>query len=176
MKVLAARHPEWHLDIIGAVSDLDEPTLQKEIATRDLGRHVSLHVSIDNCAIRNIIARASLFASASEYEGFGLVAIEAMSAGLLPVLHKNDAYKALAETHPTLMLSDFSNPKTAADALAVAFARLEVKGLSLREELVRDARAYAWDEVAQRYVDVYAEAMTPTGERHHPLRQRGQVA
>ncbi|WFU01553.1 glycosyltransferase family 4 protein [Rhizobium sp. CB3171] len=176
MKVLAARDPDWHLDIIGAVSDLDQPALEKEIAVRELGRHVSLHVSIDNGAIRNVIARASLFASASDYEGFGLVAIEAMSAGLLPVLHTNDAYKALAETHPTLMLSDFSNPETTADALAAAFARLGAEGLGLREELIHDARAYAWDEVAQRYMDVYAEAMTPRGERHQPLRHRGQVA
>ena len=59
---------------------------------------------------------------------------------------------------------------------ADAFERLETDGLSLREELIRDARAYAWDEVAQRYVDAYADAMTPRGERHQPLRQRGQVA
>ncbi|MBB3611789.1 glycosyltransferase family 4 protein [Rhizobium sp. BK602] len=176
MKVLAGRDADWHLDVIGAVSDLDQATLEKEIAARDLGRHVSLHVSIDNAAIRNIVARASLFASASEYEGFGLVAIEAMSAGLLPVLHTNDAYKALAETHPRLILSDFADPQAAADALTVAFERLEADDLSLREELLRDARAYAWEEVAQRYMDVYAEAMTPRGRQHQPLRQRGQVA
>ncbi|KAA6485356.1 glycosyltransferase family 4 protein [Rhizobium rhizogenes] len=176
MRVLADRDPDWHLDIIGAASDLDQPTLEQEIADRDLGRHVLLHVSIDNSAIRNIIARASLFASASEYEGFGLVAIEAMSAGLLPVLHTNDAYVALAETHPALMLSDFSDPQAAADTLTTAFERLETDGLDLREELIRDARAYAWDEVAERYIDAYAEAMTPKGQRHQPLPQRGQVA
>ncbi|MFT4184166.1 MAG: glycosyltransferase family 4 protein [Rhizobium sp.] len=176
MQVLAGRDADWHLDVIGAVSDLDQPTLEKEIAARDLGRHVSLHISIDNAAIRNIIARASLFASASEYEGFGLVAIEAMSAGMLPVLNTNDAYKALAETHPRLILSDFADPQAAADALTRAFERLEADDLTLREELLRDARAYAWEEVAQRYMDAYAEAMTPRGRQHQPLPQRGQVA
>lgn len=176
MKALAARHADWHLDIIGAVSDLDQPTLEKEIAARGLERNVSLHVAIDDGSIRNIIARASLFASASEYEGFGLVAIEAMSAGLLPVLNANDAYKALAETHPALMLSDFSDPETAADTLTAAFERLEADDLSLRQELLSDARAYAWDEVAQRYMDVYAETITPKGKSPQVLRQRGQVA
>jgi len=176
MKALAARHADWHLDIIGAVSDLDQPTLEKEIAARGLERNVSLHVAIDDGSIRNIIARASLFASASEYEGFGLVAIEAMSAGLLPVLNANDAYKALAETHPALMLSDFSDPETAADTLTAAFERLEADDLSLRQELLSDARAYAWDEVAQRYMDVYAETITPKGKSPQLLRQRGQVA
>ncbi|WP_271025433.1 glycosyltransferase family 4 protein [Rhizobium sp. RCAM05973] len=176
MKALAARHDDWHLDIIGAVSDLDQPTLEKEIAARGLERNVSLHVAIDDGSIRNIIARASLFASASDYEGFGLVAIEAMSAGLLPVLNANDAYKALAETHPALMLSDFSDPETAADTLTAAFERLEADDLSLRQELLSDARAYAWDEVAQRYMDVYAETITPKGKSPQLLRQRGQVA
>lgn len=160
MKVLVARNPDWNLDIVGAVSDLDKPALEREIAARGLERHVTQHVSIDDCAIRNVIARASLFASASEYEGFGLVAIEAMSAGLLPVLNSNDAYQALAETHPALMLSDFADPEAAADALATAFDRLQADGLGIREELIHSARRYAWDEVAQRYIDVYAEAMT----------------
>lgn len=176
MKVLAARDADWHLDIIGAVSDLDQPTLEKEIAARSLERNVSLHVSIDDCSIRNIIARASLFASASEYEGFGLVAIEAMSAGLLPVLNTNEAYKAMAETHPALMLADFSDPEAAADTLTAAFERLQADDLTLRQELLRDARAYAWDEVAQRYMDVYAETLTPKGKSPQLLRQRGQAA
>ncbi|MFS8045222.1 glycosyltransferase family 4 protein [Rhizobium sp. BR 314] len=176
MKVLAARHADWHLDIIGAVSDLDKPTLEKEIAARGLEQNVSLHVSIDDCSIRNIIARASLFASASEYEGFGLVAIEAMSAGLLPVLNTNEAYKAMAETHPALMLSDFSDPEAAADSLTAAFERLQADDLTLRQELLRDARAYAWDEVAQRYMDVYSQTLAPKGKSPQLLRQRGQAA
>lgn len=176
MKVLAARDAEWHLDMIGAESDLDRATLEKEIAARGLERNVALHVSIDDCSIRNIIARASLFASASEYEGFGLVAIEAMSAGLLPVLNTNEAYKAMAETHPAIMLSDFADPEAAADTLASAFERLQADDLTLRQELLHDARAYAWDEVAQRYMDVYAEAITPKGKPSQLLRQRGQAA
>ncbi|NLR99269.1 glycosyltransferase family 4 protein [Rhizobium sp. P38BS-XIX] len=176
MKALVARHDDWHLDIIGAESDLNRATLLKEIADRSLERNVALHVSIDDCSIRNIIARASLFASASEYEGFGLVAIEAMSAGLLPVLNANEAYKAMAETHPALMLTDFSDPEAAADTLTAAFARLEGDDLTLRRELLSDARAYAWDEVAQRYMDVYTETLTPKGKSPQLLRHRGQAA
>lgn len=99
-----------------------------------------------------------------------------MSAGLLPVLNANEAYKAMAETHPALMLSDFSNPEAAADALTAAFERLQGDDLSLRQELLRDARAYAWDEVAQRYMDIYAETLTPKGKSPQFLRQRGQAA
>ncbi|MET0747320.1 MAG: glycosyltransferase family 4 protein [Rhizobium sp.] len=176
MQVLAPRHPDWHLDIIGAPSDLDGPALEAEITSRGLSRHVSLHVSLDNAAIRNVIARASLFASASEYEGFGLVAIEAMSAGLLPVLHHNDAFQALAETHPALMLADFSDGLLAAKAIEAAFARLAGEPTGVREDLLRDASRYAWDQVAERYVDAYSDVLQPAGRMPARLRQRGQVA
>jgi alpha-1,3-mannosyltransferase len=172
MQALAPRHPDWHLDIIGSPSDLDRRTLEAEIASRGLSRHVTLHVSIDNGAIRNVIARASLFASASEYEGFGLVAIEAMSAGLLPVLHQNDAYKALAETHSGLMLADFSDPQQAAKALEAGFARLAEPATGIREELIRDANRYAWSKVTERYTDAYDDVLLPEDATRR--RQRGQ--
>ncbi|MGO4438099.1 glycosyltransferase family 4 protein [Rhizobium sp. RAF56] len=165
MQVLSARHPDWHLDIIGAASDMNQETLEREIAERGLSRHVSLHVSIDNANIRNVIARASLFASASTYEGFGLVAVEAMSAGLLPVLHPNEAYEALAESHHDILLADFSSATVAADALETAFARLqeaETDGGHLREGLARGTQKYAWERVAERYIEVYAAVL---GER-----------
>jgi alpha-1,3-mannosyltransferase len=159
MRALVVRDPDWHLDIIGAASDLDQATLEREISARGLARQVSLHVSIDNCAIRNVIARASLFASASEYEGFGLVAIEAMSAGLLPVLHPNEAYRDLAERHPAIRLADFSHPDAAAGALDAAHAALASDGGDLRAQLARDAARYAWTAVAQRYIQVYETAL-----------------
>ncbi|RUV31278.1 glycosyltransferase, partial [Mesorhizobium sp. M1A.T.Ca.IN.004.03.1.1] len=85
-----------------------------------LSGRVTLHVSPENDTIRRIIAEASIFASASEYEGFGLVALEAMSAGLLPVLNANDAFSTLADRHPVLLLADFTNPESAATAIEAA--------------------------------------------------------
>lgn len=176
MQVLAPRHPDWHLDIIGAPSDLDGPALEAEINSRGLSRHVSLHVSVDNSTIRNILARASLFASASEYEGFGLVAIEAMSAGLLPVLNHNEAFQALAKTHPALMVTDFADAPQAAKALEAAFARLSGQASGSRDELLREAGRYAWDHVTERYVEAYEAVLLPDGRAPARLRQRGQVA
>ncbi|MBY5773681.1 glycosyltransferase family 4 protein [Rhizobium laguerreae] len=155
MAALKTRDPEWHLDIVGAESDLDRADVEGAIESRHLSGCVTLHVSPDNDTIRRVIAEASIFASASEYEGFGLVALEAMSAGLLPVLNANDAFATLAARHPALMLADFTNSETAATALETAYEHLWRQPDTVRTELLDAARGYSWDIVAGRYIDLY---------------------
>ena len=152
---LTRRNPEWHLDIVGAESDLNAADLRREIAARSLEKSVTLTISPDNQEIRDIIAKASLFASASEYEGFGLVALEAMSAGLLPVLNANDAYHSLAGRHEAIVLADFTKPEAAADAIENAYLKVATGGAILRKNLIDAAHAYSWDAVAERYIDLY---------------------
>ncbi|RUM24826.1 glycosyltransferase [Rhizobium vallis] len=155
MAVLKTRHPEWHLDIIGAESDLSRVNVEDEIESRNLTGRVTLHVSPDNDGIRRVIAEASLFASASEYEGFGLVALEAMSAGLLPVLNANYAFQTLAARHPVIRLADFQNSGAAATAIEAAYDGLTHQPDAVRSELLDAARGYSWDIVAGHYIDLY---------------------
>ncbi|MBY3345854.1 glycosyltransferase family 4 protein [Rhizobium laguerreae] len=155
MVMLKTRDPEWHLDIVGAESDLDRADVEGAIVSRDLSGRVTLHVSPENDTIRRIIAEASIFASASEYEGFGLVALEAMSAGLLPVLNANDAFATLAARHPVLLLADFTNPDSAATAIEAAHQALSRQPDAVRAGLFDAARGYSWDIVAGRYIDLY---------------------
>ncbi|ARM14420.1 MULTISPECIES: glycosyltransferase family 4 protein [Rhizobium] len=155
MAVLKDRDPEWHLDIVGAESDLNRVDIAAAIEGRNLSGRVTLHVSPDNGAIRRILAEASLFASASEYEGFGLVALEAMSAGLLPVLNANDAFTMLAGRHPVIRLADFTHPASAATMIEAAYEMLARQPDVVRAELVDAVRGYSWDIVARRYIDLY---------------------
>ncbi|MFP3545134.1 glycosyltransferase family 4 protein [Rhizobium sp. SIMBA_035] len=165
MQVLAARDPEWHLDIVGSESDLKGADLTREIAARGLDRAVGLHVGIANPEIRSLISAASLFASASEYEGFGLVALEAMSAGLYPVLNRNAAYLALAERKMPLSIADFSDPENAAAALEQAFAAILTEPAAMRDALIASARPYSWDHVAGLYIDLYRSLGIPAFQR-----------
>lgn len=159
MQALAPRHPDWHLDIIGMSGDLDRTVLETEIRSRGLSRHVSVHLSLDDGAIRNLIARASLFASASDSETSDRAAVEAMSAGLLPVLHDNLSFRSLGDAHPALRIADFSLPQQAARSLETAFTLLATEGEALRETLIRGSRAHAWDRVAERYIAAYDAAL-----------------
>ncbi|MBO9126084.1 MULTISPECIES: glycosyltransferase family 4 protein [unclassified Rhizobium] len=157
LAVLRVCNPDWHLDIAGVESDLTRQDLMAQIDRLKLNDAVTIHVDADNAAVGRIIADASIFASASSYEGFGLVALEAMSAGLLPVLNTNEAYKALGERHKDILLADFADTAAAALALETVYKRLKAEGPAVRAALLSDASAYSWDVVAERYIGVYKE-------------------
>ncbi|MCF1469374.1 glycosyltransferase [Agrobacterium vitis] len=159
MAVLVKRDPQWRLDIAGSPSDLSAQDVSALIDANGLADHVGLHLQPDNCLLGELMSKASIFASASDYEGFGLVAVEAMSAGLVPVLHENDAYQALAVQHSGIELADFADPARAATSIEVAFARLEAQGADLRHALAADVSRYSWEGVAERYIALYRRAL-----------------
>ena len=159
MKELVASEDQWHLDIVGVPSDHSERDLSSIIEELGLEASVELHIAASNPAINALIGQASLFVSASEYEGFGLVAIEAMSAGLVPVLQPNEAYRDLAKNHAVVELADFSNSKAAAEKLEVIFTKMMKPGSSLREQAISAAKSYGWDSVSQKYIDTYHDVV-----------------
>ncbi|ATN36047.1 glycosyl transferase family 1 [Rhizobium sp. ACO-34A] len=151
--------PGWALDVVGSVSDHSEADIRNEIAHRGLEGQVSLHVGLENAEVRKLIGRASLFASASEYEGFGLVAVEAMSAGLVPVLHTNDAYNVLGNRHGGIFLADFARPEEAAAAVRKAYQHLSSDPEAVRNAMIDAAATHAWASVADRYAAIYEDAL-----------------
>lgn len=155
---LCRRDPEWHLDIIGVPWDLGVTDLEAIIADRGVSGNAMLRVNLSNAEIRDYLGRASIFASASEYEGFGLVAIETMSAGLVPVLENNTAYRTLAGRHADIRLSDFQTPATAASDIEAAHSALSADP-TLRGRLMETASAYSWSTAAERYMALYEDAM-----------------
>jgi alpha-1,3-mannosyltransferase len=163
---LKTRHPDWRLDILGVPSDLSVDMLEAEASRRGARDLVAIHKGLSNAEARDRIAQASLFVSASDYEGFGLVAVEAMSAGLLPVLHANAAFSDLAARHPDVVLADFSDVTAAARAVETAYDRLAAEGETLRAGLRAQTQAYGWNAVADHYCDVYRHALGMSAAPH----------
>ncbi|MCL6708466.1 glycosyltransferase family 4 protein [Pseudomonas sp. R2.Fl] len=159
MKALTAKDPDWRLDVIGSPSDLGAADMDGLIAERGLGPYVTVHLSPENARIRELLAEASLFVSASEYEGFGLVAVEAMGAGLVPVLHPNEAYRVLVGKHAGLALADFSDPDAAASILQETFETLRNQTGTMRSAMREAAATYSWDGVASKYAELYADVL-----------------
>lgn len=81
--------PDWHLDIVGDGSDAD--LLKNSVKKLGLSR-IAFH------GFRNpesYYARASVFCMTSTFEGFGLVLVEAMQHGCVPIAF--DSYPAVRD-------------------------------------------------------------------------------
>ncbi|MCC2110351.1 MAG: glycosyltransferase family 4 protein, partial [Hyphomicrobiales bacterium] len=158
MVELGKSDPDFSLYLIGGEFDWTRERLTAEIAARGLEARVRLHVGASNAEIAEIISRASLFVSASVHEGFGISLIEALSAGLLPVVEANAAFMSFAERVSDVVLTDYAQPAIAAGAIMAAHARLAADPAATRARLVAAAQPFAWPGVAERYMQVYAQA------------------
>ncbi|WP_245408443.1 glycosyltransferase family 4 protein [Zhengella mangrovi] len=156
---LVARDPAWHLDIVGVPSDLSAADLEGMIADKGLAKHVTLHVGLPETDVAAVMAQATYFVSASHYEGFGLALIEAMSAGLLPVVHRNDAFTALAGDVPGITLCDFGSPAAVADALTALAAPVAGDLADRRRNAASSVERFSWKYVKREYDAVYADVL-----------------
>ncbi|MCF4128379.1 glycosyltransferase family 4 protein [Methylobacterium sp. SyP6R] len=160
MQALTTGGAGWRLRIVGVPSDWTEAALTAEIDRLGLTGAVTLHTGLDAPAVRDLIGQSSLFVSASQYEGFGIALIEALSAGLVPVAHPNDAFAWLGRHHPSITLTDFADAPGAAAAIRGAYDRLERGAIVPGSE---DLSEYRWSSVAARYVAAYEAALAGTG-------------
>jgi len=158
LKELVADDPDWRLDLIGAESDWTAAGLKAEIAAAGLETHAFVHVGLDNAGVAAVLKGCSLFVSASDYEGFGVALIEAMSAGLAPVVHPNDAFTGLAVRHTAIRTVDFADAAAAAAAIRDTFETLRIDPTAVRASAA-ELDGYAWPAVAESYMRVYRAAL-----------------
>ena len=85
--LIAVKYPQWHIDIFG--EGPDEDILQKQVD--DLGLHDRIKLLMPTKNIVSEYVRSEMFVFSSDYEGFGLVLVEAMACGV-PSVSTNCPY------------------------------------------------------------------------------------
>lgn len=151
---LAARDPEWRLTLAGRPFDLDVADVRAEARALGLEDRVDVVDTPSDGELAALIAGASAFVSASEYEGFGIAALEAVSAGLLPVLSDIAAHRDTVGRTGLGLLLDFADPVADAEAFLDAWEAWRVRppsAIRLQAALL----GYAWDAAADSYERVY---------------------
>ena len=83
---IAREHGDASLDIVGDNRSYPREDLTGTIAQEGLQRHVRCHEYVSEGELRDLYARARVFAFLSEYEGLGMTPLEALAAGVPPVL------------------------------------------------------------------------------------------
>lgn len=161
MQALHDRDARWRLIIAGRPYDLTSADLTAGIRERRLDGAVELHAAPSDDELRSLIGRASYFGCLSRHEGFGLAAIEAMSAGLVPVLSDIPPFrKVVQDARCGVLLPLGQSPDTRADQV-LGFVASRSTDVAERARVIAFTQRYEWPLVVDRYETIYREALAP---------------
>ena len=157
LRSLREINPQWQLIIAGREYDLDEAAILQLAQTEGVADALTLIANPDNETIRAAMGRASYFVCLSRHEGFGLAAIEAMSAGLVPVLSAIAPFERLAKQSGIPLIV----PRSASSGAALVqemHERLQSTHAVVRRDAQAAVQAYSWRTVVGAYVEEYERA------------------
>lgn len=152
---LRGRDPQWRLKIVGRPWDVGAAELTAFAAEQGVAEAVDVLSAPADGAIREAMGACSAIVSASEYEGFGLAAVEGLSAGLYPVLSDIPPFRRLVETSGLGLLLDFSRPQDAAARFLEKWEEVARDYRRLRQAAIEAAAGYGWERVGEKYEALY---------------------
>jgi alpha-1,3-mannosyltransferase len=156
--LLAQQVPDCRLHIVGNDYDGLAPSLRQHIARSRFSSQMRVHEGLDGDAVRRLARECSFFVSAATYEGFGLTLVEALAAGLTPIVNKIPAFETILRECNLGCLTDFSNPQRAAEDIANHIADISSRYEQARAANLRAAERYSW-EAAERQFALDYEAV-----------------
>lgn len=153
---LHRQHPEWRLIIAGREYDHSLAELQEAAHSLGISSAVTLAANPSDSEIKSLLSQASYFICLSDHEGFGIAPIEAMSAGLTPILSGIPPFRRLHDDSGLGFCTTPSMPKqTIVDQLLHLHDQGELAYQTRVATAQRFAARYAWPQVADRYLALY---------------------
>jgi alpha-1,3-mannosyltransferase len=159
LKEVRQLDPEWSLTIAGRAWDQGASDIRETIERLGQEQAISVLEAPTDQQIRAAMERSSIFVSASEYEGFGIAAVEGLSAGLYPVLSDIGAFRSLASATGLGLLIDFNDVTSAARAFVSAWHDVGRNYRNVRNACFEAARTYDWVAVSDRYLRLYKSVL-----------------
>jgi glycosyltransferase involved in cell wall biosynthesis len=167
--LVAPKHPDWRLEIYG--QGPKEERLRELIAEHGVGDSVALGPPVDDMGA--VMARSSIFALSSRWEGLPLVLLEAMSVGMAVVSFD-------CPTGPASVIDDHVNgllirPRTIANFAAALEEMISDEELRRRcsAAAIETMREYRMDEIGSRWVHELEWAWKRT---YRPEEARAELA
>jgi alpha-1,3-mannosyltransferase len=148
-----------NLTIIGQDFDGLLPAIHAQVGRYELRDHVRVLGPLSELDLLAEFASHTVFITASEYEGFGLSVIEAMSAGLVVICRNISPLNSFVTHGKNGILIAFDGGSD--DFLSLkALCSASSAQLSDMQDLARTAaRAHSWETVIKQYIEVYENVL-----------------
>ena len=146
---------EWTLTIAGQPWDLDLRQLEDLAGAAGVLGALEVVCSPDDAELRRRIGACSVIVSSSDYEGFGIAAVEGMSAGLVPLLSDIEPFQRLVANSGVGINVDFDQPEPAAAAFLQQWRDIAQNHASRRRQAMAAAARHTWESVSRLYQSLY---------------------
>jgi alpha-1,3-mannosyltransferase len=152
----------WTLMIAGREYDLDAETIHNYAQLHGVEERITLHPNPGVDDLRELIGNASYFLCMSHHEGFGIAPIEAISAGLIPLLSPIPPFVRLLKHTGTGILLDAPTQEQQALQIGRLHAQMVTPNHALQQSRAaaqESVQRYSWKGVADRYTQQYDLAL-----------------
>lgn len=144
-----------HLRIIGPDWNHQKKELLRLVYDLGISKFITFEGAVSDSVLIEACQTAHVFLSASEYEGFGIAAVEALASGTLGVVHPNDSFKKLFPEKPFIILSDYNDSSISATRIKNILNLTTTEYHELSEQARNFSKTFSWDLVAQTITDQY---------------------
>lgn len=157
---LAQIDPDARLIVAGKPMGVDPTELRNQAESAGLKDRFELHDTPSDDQLRELIRRSGTYACASSYEGFGLAAVEAASAGLFPVLSEIPPFAATLARLGWGQLVDFHD-RASWPLSYRRFAEEKVRFASDYDphRIRAGVSPFDWDAAIDRFDTLYREVL-----------------
>jgi len=146
---------QWTLTIAGRSTEQVVAHLRSLGDELGLGEALAIVPSPSDEELKGLIAGSSVYACASQHEGFGIAAIEGASAGLFPVLSRIPAFSDTVRQIGDGLLLDFDDASGAAHRFLAEWPAWSAARRATMIE--RTAAAYDWSAIGAHLESIYAD-------------------
>ncbi len=142
----------WRLDVVGGVDPHDGYTksLLGQIQKAGMGERVKLLGTLGNPDLSDLLARSHVLAVPSQYEGFGIVYLEALAAGLPVIASTAGAAHEIVTPGETGFLVQPGDAGAIAAALATLHGNRDLLARMGHSAQVRYAQHPTWTDTGAR--------------------------
>jgi alpha-1,3-mannosyltransferase len=151
--------PDFELRVVGQDWQGEVESLRSLVGELGIAERVTFTGSVTDAELIDEYARAQVFVSASEHEGFGISAVEAMAAGCVPVLSDIPAFRRLVKPGENGLLVDFADATRAAATLA-SLAGTDLGVLS--RAAAASVETFSWERTMPKWLELYRDVTRGT--------------
>ncbi|MDY7576652.1 glycosyltransferase family 4 protein [Actimicrobium sp. CCI2.3] len=154
---LVTADPTWQLIIAGREYDFSHEDLLALVNKYQLAANIQIVPNPSEQDLAALIGKASYYICLSRHEGFGIAPIEAMSAGLIPILSDIPPFRKLVTQSGLGILLTVTNLPLCVKQVAELHQQVMASFAEKRSAVQRFVKRYSWNDIAERYVDIYKD-------------------